>query len=212
MKDIPLFTGEYGTASLALREIPYRREAYIHLRTVQPRHLVKLIEECIAFCRMAGAERIYATGEGMEIYPLHAIVLEMRGVAAVNAEPAAHLFPVTERTAAEWRKIWNHRMENVDCAATLTVWEETQLLTGGAYFVHRAGELLGLGWLMNGKLKALCTVKPGVGTEVMQTLLQTVPEQSLTLEVASTNVRAIRLYERFGFVKTAEITRWHQVF
>jgi len=35
--------------------------------------------------------------------------------------------------------------------------------------------------------------------------------QTMELEVASTNERAIRLYERLGFVKTAELSRWYQV-
>jgi ribosomal protein S18 acetylase RimI-like enzyme len=33
----------------------------------------------------------------------------------------------------------------------------------------------------------------------------------MTLEVASTNTRAIALYEKLGFLKTREITRWHRV-
>ena len=32
MKDFPVFTTENGVASLILKEIPYRGEAYIHLR------------------------------------------------------------------------------------------------------------------------------------------------------------------------------------
>ena len=32
MKDFPVFTTENGVASLVLKEIPYRREAYITLR------------------------------------------------------------------------------------------------------------------------------------------------------------------------------------
>ena len=35
MKDFPLFTTENGVASLILKEIPYRSEAYIILRDTQ---------------------------------------------------------------------------------------------------------------------------------------------------------------------------------
>ena len=33
----------------------------------------------------------------------------------------------------------------------------------------------------------------------------------MALEVASTNARAIRLYEKLGFLKTAEVSRWYCV-
>ena len=52
MKDIPMFTTEYGAASLILRELPYRGIAYVRLQaTEQPE---KLLEECIGFCRAFG--------------------------------------------------------------------------------------------------------------------------------------------------------------
>ena len=58
MRDIPMFTTEYGVASLVLKEIPYRQEAYICiLATEQPR---ELLDECISFCRVCGAEKIFA--------------------------------------------------------------------------------------------------------------------------------------------------------
>ena len=35
MKDFPMFTTEYGIASLVLKEIPYKKEAYIMLRATE---------------------------------------------------------------------------------------------------------------------------------------------------------------------------------
>ena len=58
MKDFPVFTTDYGVSSLILREIPYRREAYIHIQDVQPDQLAEHLRECVSFCRMAGAESI----------------------------------------------------------------------------------------------------------------------------------------------------------
>ena len=43
------------------------------------------------------------------------------------------------------------------------------------------------------------------------TLMSLMPGECLELEVASTNLRAIHLYEKLGFVKTAELTRWYRV-
>ena len=42
----------------------------------------------------------------------------------------------------------------------------------------------------------------------MQSLI---PKQQITLEVASTNRRAISLYERLGFLKVEELSRWYRV-
>ena len=45
----------------------------------------------------------------------------------------------------------------------------------------------------------------------MNTLMSLVEGAQLRLEVASTNERAIRLYEKLGFIKTGEISRWYRV-
>ena len=213
MQDFPFFSTEYGVSSLSLKEIPYRQEAYIRIRQVQEDGFREHLDECVRFCIMAGAERIYAADhEGLEQFPLHASVLEMRGQAAVDREKLACLFPVTERTVSRWRGIYNARMEGVDTAGTLEAREEGRILeSGGAYFVHRDGELLGIGWLDDCMLLAVAAVQQGAGETVMHTLMSLVEGASMTLEVASTNVRAIRLYEKLGFVKTAERTKWYRV-
>ena len=83
MKDFPMFTTEFGVASLILHEIPYRGEAFILIQdTRQPE---ELLAECVSFCRICGAEKIYVRGhEIAEKYPLHCIVYEMRGTACVD--------------------------------------------------------------------------------------------------------------------------------
>ena len=65
MKDFPFFTTEYGVASLVLKEIPYKGEAYITLRDAQPGQEAELLAECVSFCRMAGAEKILAAGHSV---------------------------------------------------------------------------------------------------------------------------------------------------
>lgn len=210
MKDIPFFTTEYGVASLMLREIPYRKEAYIQVQDVQPGQTENLIRECMAFCRAAGAEKIYWSAGAVE-GQLHALIYEMRGTAQINREKIENLFPVTEQTVSHWRQIYNQRMAAVDNAATLTGADEKRILeSGGAYFIHRDGKLLGIGWLDGEKLLAIASVEPGAGETVLNTLLSIVEGASVTLEVASTNEKAIRLYEKFGFIKTREIRRWYQ--
>jgi len=213
MKDFPLFTTDYGVSSLILREIPYRQEAYIHIQDVQPEGFGEHLKECVSFCRMAGAERIYATGHSLlESFPVHTAVFEMRGTAWVDPNKLENLFPVTEQTVGRFRNIMNERLRNVDNAATLTSADEKRILeSGGAYFVHQQGELLGVGWLDDTKLLLVAVVRPGAGERVMHTLMSLAEGADMTLEVASTNTRAVRLYEKLGFLKTREVLKWYYV-
>lgn len=213
MRDFPLFTTDYGVSSLTLREIPYRGQAYICIRNVQPEFFAEHLRECVSFCKMAGAEQIFATGHSMlETYPMYTAVVEMRTEARPDPDKTVHIFPVTEDTASRWRQIYNEKMKGVDNARTLESRDEKQLAaSSGTYFVHENGTLLGIGWLEDSKLLAVASVQPGAGQQVMHTLMSTVEGETVTLEVASTNLRAIRLYERMGFVPTREISRWYWV-
>ena len=142
MKDIPIFPTEYGVASLILKEIPYRQTAYIRVQDVQPDGLNSLIGECAQFCRAAGAERIFWTAENVDAEP-DAAVIAMSATAWVDKSKLENLFPVTDGTVAQWRRIYNERMAQVDNAATLTAFDEKKIVeSGGAYFVHHNGELL----------------------------------------------------------------------
>ena len=44
----------------------------------------------------------------------------------------------------------------------------------------------------------------------MHTAMSLLQGETMTLEVASTNEKAIALYERLGFVKTKELRRWYE--
>ena len=211
MKDFPMFTTEFGVASLILKEIPYRSEAYIIIQdTQQPE---QLLQECISFCRMCGADRIYARGhEITQGYPLHCAVYEMRAEVRVDDSKVEMLFPVTEETVGQWRQLMNERLRSVDNAATLEKKDEKEILSSsGAYFVHCSGQMLGAGWLEENELKLIASAQSGAGERVLHTLLSVAAQQEVKLDVASTNERAIHLYEKYGFIKTAERRRWYRV-
>ncbi len=214
MRDFPIFTTDTGVSSLILKEIPYKKEAYIRIGDVQQDGFAEHLAECVSFCRMAGAEQVLATGhERLAEYPLEAALLEMRGTAWVEPEKMKNLFPVTEVTVDSWRKLHNERLRDVACSATLTAREEGKILENpGAYFVHDNGELLGIGWLRDTELRTVASTKSGAGETVMHTLMSLVEGATMTLEVASTNSRAIRLYEKLGFVATGERERWYRAF
>ena len=213
MRDFPIFTTEYGVVSLLLKEIPYKNTAHIRIREASEGFFPDDLAECVAFCRMCGGEKIFAAGHAeLEGYPLYTAVVQMRGTVRTDPEKMKCLFPVTEKTVGKWRSVYNERMAAVDNAATLESREEEKILSsGGAYFVHEGGKLLGIGWLEEDRLLAVAATEKGAGEAVMHTLLSTREGETVTLEVASTNGRAIRLYEKMGFVKTAETDRWYDV-
>lgn len=212
MKDIPVFTTQYGVASLVLKEIPYKGVAFVHVHDVQSDELRAHMEECVDFCRAVGAERVLATGNAeLDIYPLHSIVYKMC-LNTAQQTTEAMLWPVTEETVGHWRDVYNQKMGVFDDHATLTKIDETKILqSGGAYFVHKDSKLLGIGWMENAQLLALVSLIPGQGETVARTLFSVSDAEQITLEVVSANGRAIRLYERMGFVKTAEVRRWYRV-
>lgn len=213
MQNFPNFTTQFGTAGLILKEIPYRGNAYIRLGAMAPGCLEAHLKECVSFCLMAGAERVFAAGsEALEQFPLDSSLLEMRGEARVNRDEIKNLFPVTEATAGAWREIYNRLMRPLPHAATLETREEKQIAAApGTYFVHENGRLLGIGWLEDTKLLAMAAAEKGAGGTVLNTLMSLVEGADMVLEVDAKNERAIRLYERMGFVKTRELTRWHRV-
>ncbi len=211
MKDIPFFTTENGAASLVLREIPYTARAYITLRSSMEPEI--LLEECVAFCRMCGAEEVYASGdECLGQYPLYAQIVEMRCRTADLPEVDAALFPVQEHTVAQWRDIYNEKMKKVPNAAFMDAAEmKRMLISGDGYFVHRNGMLLGIGRASAGRIDALAAAQKGAGEAVLCALAHGLCGETVTMEVAAENVPAMKLYSRLGFIATREISRWYKV-
>lgn len=213
MRDFPIFTTEFGVSSLVLKEIPYRNEAYIRILDVQEAFFEEHLAECVSFCRMCGAQRIFAEGnQKLERFPLHTAVNRMQVTAKPDREKTACLFPVTEETVGKWRSIYNEAMRSVDNAGTLETRDEKEILcSGGAYFVHDQGRLLGIFWLKENKLMAVASVERGAGERIMHTMLSLAEGEPIWLEVASTNQKAIRLYEKLGFLTTAQLKCWYSV-
>mgnify|MGYP004619738887 FL=1 len=211
MKDFPVFPTQHGAASLILKEIPYRGEAYIQIQSTQEPDA--LLEECIHFCAACGAERVYAAGHDIleTAYPLHTSIYRMTGTIQLHEEEIPAMFPVTEQTAERWRECYNQRMKNVDNAATLESRDTPNIVQGNAYFIHRNGILLGIGWIEENKLRAIASMQPGAGEALCRAMQSLIPQQQMTLEVASTNQKAIALYERLGLIKVEELSRWYRV-
>lgn len=211
MKDIPVFTTQYGVASLVLREIPYTKRAYIRLQdTRQPAEFLK---ECVSFCTMCGAEQIFATGNSyLESYPRWARIVKMSRSAEGLPQTDAALFPVLPETLEQWRSLYNTRMHDVPNAAFMSEQDGQEMLKkGDGYFVHREGNLLGIGRASEDKIDAVIAAQKGMGQDVLLTLCGLITGDTVNLEVAEENLPAVRLYERLGFLMTGELSCWHLI-
>lgn len=211
MKDFPMFTTENGVASLFLREIPYRQRAHIKIHSSQEPE--KLLEECIGFCRACGAEWIDAAGhEYLEKYPLITALVAMSRPLDGLEQSDGCLFPVTEQTVDRWREIYNQRMADIpNCAFMDSADGKAMLAEGDGYFIHRDGKLLGIGRASGEMIDTVIAVEPGAGETVVRALASLLTSDTARLQVASENTRAVRLYERLGFVKIKELSRWYRV-
>lgn len=212
MQNIPVFTTEYGIASLILESIPARQEAFIQiLSSLEPE---KLLEECKDFCIACGAKRIYAAGHAcLEKFPFYISILQMNSSRTSVGETDAALFPVQEKTAKQWRNIYNEKMVAVPKAAFITEMGMKKVLKeGNAYFVHKDGTLLGIGVASGGRIDAVASVVSGMGADVLRALCHALSEDVVTIEVASTNERAVKLYQRLGFIPVKEKSHWYQIF
>ena len=212
MRDFPVFTTENGVGSLVLKEIPYRGVAYITIRdSSEP---TEFLNECADFCRAVGAQHVYASGHSiLESYPVYTSIVQMSASTEFIPETDAALFPVTEKTIVRWKNIYNERMKNVDNASYMSDQIALELLkTGNGYFVHRDGDLLGIGIAGDDKIECVASCKRGAGRDIVSALTHALMSDSVVLEVATTNKRAISLYESMGFICTREISKWYKVF
>ena len=211
MKDLPVFTTEYGVASLILREIAYQGKAYIKLQaTQQPK---ELLEECVGFCKALGAEAIFAGGHVyLERYPFHTAILQMQCEKDRIGETDAALWPLQPEKVNAFLEIYREKVKKVPNGAWLTDADGTKLAAqGGGYFIHRQGELLGIGIVERNEIRFVAALVPGAGKDVICALMGSVADETVTLEVASANQKAISLYETVGFIPVREISRWYRV-
>ena len=211
MKDIPFFATQSGVASLILHQIPYKSEAYIEIRHAAD--IKALLKECCDFCRAAGANKIYATGNPfLEQYPVHTSVLQMSCYRDNLSGTDAQLIPVTQDNSEQWRQIYNERMNGVHSAVTMTIHDMQKLCAaGGAYFVFNGDSLIGIGAAKNDKISVVTSVKPGNGENIVKALNGVLNGKIVFVEVSSNNEKAVQLYERLGFKTVNEIIRWYQI-
>ncbi len=210
MKDIPFFHTENGVASLRLKEIPFFRAAYITMQSALDER--KLLEDCVGLCKAAGAERIYATGLSSTEYGESVNILKMTCDLRDQQEASVQLFPVQEKTLSQWRELYNQKMYNVTGAAYMSDPAAHQMLTErNGYFVHKNGELIGIGAACGDTISVVASLKKGAGKDVVQALMSVLSEDRAVIEAASDNTKAITLYTSLNFIPACIVNTWYKI-
>ena len=213
MKNIPMFTSPYGVATLILREIPWSGSAYVLVRSVWNDQTASLLEECRGFCRAVGAKEIFAAYDAEELpaKPAYDMIRMMRPKAGLPAGEKLELEPLTRENSAVYLEIYNRCFVKVPSAAS---YDQTSLEPlydeDLAWLAKVNGNYAGIAEISKAGLEGIAVLPAyrGLGRDLALAVLQMVPSPVLHLKVASTNTRAIALYQRLGFTAECVEKRW----
>lgn len=207
MRDIPVFTTQNGVASLILKNIPYCADAYIQIQDASDTDALLL--ECVDFCKAVGAERVFASNVCGELgLSLFTEVWEMSAAIDHLPDTEAIACPVVESDLEQWRQTYNLHMKDVPTAAYLSA-EDIKSMNNQIYYVYNKDIIIGLGIASGGRIDGIVSLYRGKGQGVFCALCKVMDTERVLLEVASENKRAISLYRRLGFEKTAVLNRWY---
>ena len=211
MKDMPAFTTEYGVASLILREIPYNQKAYIKIQYAAV--LQDLIKECASFCRAIGAEEVYVSGDAaLNCYPIYTELLEMQIQSKLLPETDAVAVALRENQLSYFKTVYNEKMNKIPTAAYLTEREAKKLLEkGSGYIVYQNDRIIGVGIVDSDTIDMLASLGNGKGADVLRALSDRLDTDIVRVVVASTNDKAIALYQRIGFCVSQVLEKWYKI-
>ena len=190
MKDIPIFTCCGGIASLILSQIPYRGEGYVLIRSVFG-NLQELIRECESFCRMAGAQKVFFSGDAnFEDMQAYATLFE-REILRKNL-PETSAKAVVASNLTEWAELYNQKFCEVPAAQYC---REPK----NAYDIIKDGVRIGIGQVEHDRILTVASLQRGAGTDCLTALAALCVGETVHLSCAKENLPAVRLYDRLGF-------------
>lgn len=215
MKDIPIFTGQYGIGSLILREIPYKQCAYVLVRSAREGHMADFLEECSGFCRAAGAEWVLASApEPLSFLPHVHDMLEYacrRDQLPPPMRPV-DLEPLCDDNAERYREIYNDLFRAIPNAATCTPEDLRRLREKSRAFLAKVGgETAGICQWTGSELNTIGVLPNfrGLGHRLALTAFGQMEGEVITLRVSSSNGPALRLYQKLGFDRTQVLSSWY---
>ena len=219
MNNIPVFTAQGGTATLILREIPISGKADVLLRTVLPGMEENLTAECASFCKICGAEEIFASWENGDLPflpPAYDIYLLHVTKSALPEGKPVHLVPMTPENDAIYQRIYNRCFYHVSHAASYDRGQIARIYREGqrAFLaLDEHDKPYGIGELHGDELAAIAVLPKyrGKGMDLAISLLHLCPGEDLKVTVASDNDAAMRLYEKLGFHLSGVESKWFRV-
>lgn len=219
MKNIPLFTSAYGAATLILKELSWSGNAYVLVRSVWQGQIEALLAECRDFCRAVGAENIFAVdhGSGCDLPGTPDYEMITMACAKDRLPPPRHpveLEPLTEENSDAYLSIYNECFRQVPSAASYNKKSLISLYGEDLAWLARVGDTYAaVAELSKTGLEGIAVLPAyrGLGFDLAAQVLQMVPRLRPELRVASTNVRALALYQRLGFSEIGERKPWYRL-
>lgn len=214
MKDIPMFTGTHGMASLVLKEIAVSGRAYVVIRAIWNGQTEAFLQECLGFCRAVGAEEVYASYDLEELPASHAydmIAMEVEKAALPTGSPVEPI-PLTEENGQAFLDIYNACFRDFPGASTYGRADLLRILEKDCGFLAKKGEkFAAIAEISENGLESIAVLPEfrGLGYDFALSVLAMVPRKTVRLKVASTNEKALALYTRLGFVQTGILSRWY---
>ena len=217
MKNIPMFTSSYGLATLILKEIAWNGRAYVLVRSVWNDQIAALLDECRSFCRAVGAEEIYASWDAEELPAEHAWdMIDMACPKSALPAPrqTVELEQATPETAEDYLRIYNQCFRDVPAAASYDRKSLEPLYGEDLIWLAKVrGQYAAVAEISKEGLEGIAVLPEfrGLGFDLAAAVLRMVPSTEVRLKVASTNVRARRLYDRLGFAEVGISRRWYRL-
>lgn len=211
MKNIPLFTTEFGVASLVLDQISFNHTAYIRIQSSsEPNSLLK---ECLDFCKAVGAESVYATGIEITDNCISKVsVIRMKREREGLPTSTLSAVTVDEKNGELFRSIYNEKMRDISHASAMTQDNlQTVVKQKNGYFLYRNQELQGIGIADDAWIQTIIALKKGAGESILLALNQMLVGSAVNVELVDTNIRAKRLYERMGFKVYDTVSTWYKI-
>lgn len=209
MRDIPVFSTEYGVASLFLKNVPVTKTAYIKIQDTL--NADAFVRECCDFCKAVGAEEVYCN---LDAHNENCVrIISMARPKAGIPETSALLIPVQEQTVELWREIYNCKMRDIPNASQIMQHESKKYLeSGSCYFIEKDGVQIGIGMINENRIEAVASVSKGAGRDVLLALCNGLHTDVIELSVAEGNEKAVRLYETVGFGVKGVLETWYKIF
>ena len=217
MKNIPMFTSSYGLATLILKEIAWNGRAYVLVRSVWNDQIAALLDECRSFCRAVGAEEIYASWDAEELPAEHAWdMIDMACPKSALPAPrqTVELEQAAPETAEDYLRIYNQCFRDVPAAASYDRKSLEPLYGEDLIWLAKVrGQYAAVAEISKEGLEGIAVLPEfrGLGFDLAAAVLRMVPSTEVRLKVASTNVRARRLYDRLGFAEVGISRRWYRL-